>query len=221
MKKNLSKINELFINHQKKCTHNFCACKYIKLFTDKKSQLKEFDSPESFKNKIFYFIESILTKFNISDNCDLAYLLSEHIFLYRKNAIMSYSIIQTLIHYNYKKMDKYQLAKLYETLNIFIDHNIRERIKFINLQKFEKNPTNLIRINLEAGLKKFLNLLIQVKTVTKLMKLYCEGFQEIIKNKENFENSIHIKYYEFDNEIKSINSTLLNKSNTSLFICFK
>ena len=208
-KKNLSKINELFINHQKKCTHNFCACKYIKLFSDKKSQLKEFDSPESFKNKIFYFIESILTKFNISDNCDLAYLLSEHIFLYRKNAIMSYSIIQTLIHYNYKKMDKYQLAKLYETLNIFIDHNIRERIKFINLQKFEKNPTNLIRINLEAGLKKFLNLLIQVKTVTKLMKLYCEGFQEIIKNKQNFENSIHIKYYEFDNEIKSINSTLL------------
>ena len=70
----------------------------------------------------------------------------------------------------------------------------------------------LIFENREYEIKKYFKLLLKKNEAIKLMKNYSISFNEIIKYKQKYENSIQIKIDETDGEIKSINSDLITNS---------
>ena len=219
LKQNLSKILEIYHSHQKKCSHTRCGCKIIEI-SSKDNSMVISDDTENFIKKINYFIESILIKYNINNNMQVALLLSENVFLFRKQTQLAYSILQSSFHYNYKKLKLFELVTIYSNLNVYINFTINEKIKDINLEKYHSNFTNLQKIKSENDLKQYINLLVKRKSLIKLLKLYSEKFEELLKNKQNYENSIKIKFSEIDNEIVQINSNFLTDSFFMKFIDF-
>ena len=208
--KYLSKIYGFVIEHQKQCSNLNCGCKIIKL----KANINNGDKAvfiEDLVKQLNYYIETILIKFNFQHNFELSILLSEHFHLYKNNPIMSYSILQTLIHYNYENLSKAELITIYELMNKYIKYALFEKTRKINLEKFNRDTINLNKINKEMELKQYFNLIIKIKKVIKFMIYYSKEFISIVKHKDNYENSTIIKMDEEYNEIKYINSPYLSK----------
>ena len=208
--KYLSKVHLLFVEHKRQCTNFNCGCKIIKI----KNNLLKGDKMifiEDLNRKLIYFIESILIHYNFQNNFELSILLSEHFLSYKKNPIMSYSILQTLLHYNHHNLKKKHLITIYESMNKYINYFLREKTKKINTEKYEGTIYNLNKMIREAELKQNFNLLLKIKKAIKFMVYYSKKFINIIKHKENYENSTQIKIDEIYNEIKYINSPYLNK----------
>ena len=83
---------------------------------------------------------------------------------------MAYSVLQTLIHYNYKKLSSHQIIIIYGTMNKYIKYALNEKIEKINIDKFNGNKNELEAVNKENNLKQYFNLLLKIKKLTKLMK---------------------------------------------------
>ena len=133
---------------------------------------------------------------------------------------MAYSVLQTLIHYNYKKLSSHQIVIIYGTMNKYIKYALNEKIEKINIDKFNSNKNKLEEVNKENNLKQYFNLLLKIKKLTKLMKVYSLLFNEIIKYKQRYESSIQIELDERDGEIERINSGLLTNSFISELLKF-
>ena len=208
--KYLSKIYGFIIDHQKQCSNVNCACKIIKL----KANINKGDKAvftEDLLKKLNYYIETILINFNFQYNFELSILLSEHFYLYKNNPIMSYSILQTLIHYNYRNLSKKELITIYELMNKYIRCALFEKVRKINIEKDNRDTLNLNKINKEIELIQYFNLIIKIKKAIKFMIYYSKKFITIVKHKDNYENSTIIKMDEIYNEIKYINSPYLTK----------
>ena len=210
-------INYLY-DHQKYCQNKFCGCKIIKLASYNISDLNK--NLNDFKQQINYYIETILIKFDFNYDFEFAYLLSEHFFKVKNNPIMAYSVLQTLLHNNYKNLSIKELLFIYGELNKYINFSLKEKMNKRSIQKFSYNIKELIDENKEYELKQYFNFLIKIKKSIKLMKTYSLSFTEIIKFKKNYENSVLINLDESDGEILSINSTLLTHSFISNIISF-
>ena len=48
---------------------------------------------------------------------------------------MSYSILQTLLHYNYKNLSKIELINIYELMNQYIFNSLINKTKNIDISK--------------------------------------------------------------------------------------
>ena len=209
--KYLSKIFGYIIEHKQQCSNYNCGCKIIKI----KDNIKKDDKAvllDDLLKKLNYFIETILINFNYQNNFDLCILLSEHFHLYKKNPIMSYSILQTLLHYNYKNLNKNELITIYELMNKYIKYILLEKTKNLNLEKYLRDDISLNKMIKENELKQYFNLIIKIKKAIKYMINYSKKSIIIIKHKENYENSTNIKMDEIYNEIKYISSPYLNKN---------
>ena len=125
---------------------------------------------------------------------------------------MAYSVLQTLLHLNYKNLSTRELVLIYGTLNKYIKYTIKQKINDTNLEKFNNDKNKLIEDNKENELRQYFNILIKIKKITKLMKEYSLSFNIIIKYKQRYENSIQIELDERDGEIERINSSLLTNS---------
>ena len=194
-------------DHQEYCLNKYCGCKIIKLSSKTDSDLN--NSLKDLKQQINHFIETILIKFDFNYDFEYAYLLSEHFFLVKKNPIMAYSVLQTLLHNNYKNLTVRQLIFIYGKLNSYINYSLKVKLKKRNIQKFNYNLKILTEENKEYELKQYFNLLLTIKKITKLMKKYSFSFGEIVKYKQNYENSVVIDLDKSEGDIESINSSLL------------
>ena len=220
---NNNKIFIIMINylsdHQKYCQNKYCGCKIIKLASYNISDLNK--NLNDFKQQINHYIETILIKFDFNYDFEFAYLLSEHFFIVKNNPIIAYSVLQTLLHNNYKNLSIKELLFIYGELNKYINFSLKEKMNKRNIKKFSYNITKeLMDENKEYELKQYFNFLIKIKKSIKLMKDYSLSFTEIIKFKKNYENSVLINLDESDGEIISITSTLLTHSFISNIISF-
>ena len=217
LKEIINNNNRILVNiikylndHQEFCVNKFCGCKIIKLSSNNSLDINK--SLKDSKQQINHFIETILIKFDFNYNFDFAYLLSEHFFFVKKNPIMAYSVLQTLLHNNYKILSIKQLIFIYGTLNKYINYSLNVKLKKRNLQKINYNINNLSEENKENELKQYFNFLLTIKKITKLMKNYSFSFNEIMKYKQNYENSVMIDLGKSEGEIESIYSTLFTQS---------
>ena len=206
----LVKVLKFLYNHQNFCNNKHCGCKVIKITSCNESDI--YQNLNDYLKQINYYIESILIKFDFHTNYELSYLISEHLFLNKNNPILAYSVLQTLLHYNFQTLSTNELVFIYGTLNKYIKSILKEKINKINLEKFNNNTNELFEFNKETELKQYFNFLIKIKKITKLMKEYSISFNKIIKYKERYENSIQIDLDERDGEIDKINSSLLTNS---------
>ena len=211
-------ILKFLYNHQKFCNNKHCGCKIIKITSCKESDI--YLRLNDYLKQINYYIESILIKFDFHTNYELSYLISEHFFVNKNNPIMAYSVLQTLLHYNFHNLSTKELVFIYGTLNKYIKSILKGKINKVNLEKFNNNTNELFKCNKENELKQYFNILIKIKKITKLMKEYSISFNKIIKYKEIYENSIQIELDERDGEIYKINSSLLTNSFISELIHF-
>ena len=222
MENNYNKIFIIMINflsdHQKYCQNKFCGCKIIKLASYNLSDLNK--NLNDFKQQINHYIETILIKFDFNYDFEFAYLLSEHFFIVKNNPIMAYSVLQTLLHNNYKNLSIKELVFIYGELNKYINFSLKDKMNKRNIKKFNNNKKELMDENKEYELKQYFNFLIKIKKSVKLMKDYSLSFTEIIKFKKNYENSVLINLDESEGEILSISSTLLTRSFISNIISF-
>lgn len=222
MYNNYNKIFIIMINylsdHQKYCQNKFCGCKIIKLASYNLSDLNK--NLNDFKQQINHYIETILIKFDFNYDFEFAYLLSEHFFIVKNNPIMAYSVLQTLLHNNYKNLSIKELVFIYGELNKYINFSLKDKMNKRNIKKFNNNKKELMDENKEYELKQYFNFLIKIKKSVKLMKDYSLSFTEIIKFKKNYENSVLINLDESEGEILSISSTLLTRSFISNIISF-
>ena len=132
--KYLNKIRQYIIEHQKQCLNYNCACKIIKI-NNNKNKDKQISFIDDLKTKLNYYIESILINYNFQNNYELSILLSEHFNIYKNNPIMSYSILQTLLHYSYKNLSKIELINIYELMNQYILNSLINKTKNIDISK--------------------------------------------------------------------------------------
>ena len=205
--KYLSQINNLFIEHKKNCSNNNCACKLIML---KKIKINngQFSLEEMIK-KLNYFLESILIHYNYQNNYLLSLLLSEHFLIYKENPLMSYSILQTLLHSNYENLTQDQLIIIYECMTKYINIFIKSKLKKINIIKANGEKSKLKKINKEEELSNYFNLILKIKKAIKFLVKYSTEFLSILNHKDNYESSTLVKLDDVFNEIKYITSPYL------------
>ena len=216
--KYINKIVDYLNKHKKLCINQNCGCRIIKINNEIKIDKNNiFDNLVS---KINYYIESILIFYNYQNNFELSILLSEHFIIFKNNPIMSYSILQTLIHYNYKNLKKIQLITIYETMNNYINYFLKEKNIKINIEEFSRNEYNINLFNKENELKEYINLLFKINKADKYMINYSSMFLNIITHKDNYENSSIAKINELRNEIKRISSPYLNQKIIKILIKF-
>ena len=208
--KYLSKINGYIIEHQKQCSNYNCGCRIIISNNIKKPDNISFI--EDLKKKLNYYIQTILIHYNYQNNYELSILLSENFHLFQNNTIMSYSILQTLLHNHYKNLTRKEITIIYELMNKYIIFILKQKAKDINLEKYISDKSNLMKTIKELELRQYFNLIIKIKTAIKFMSSYSNQFVTIINHKDNYENSTFIKMDEIFNEIKYINSPYLNNN---------
>ena len=214
----LVNIIQFLYSHQKFCNNKHCGCKVIKITSCRENDI--YQRLNDYLKQINYYIESILIKFDFHSNYELSYLISEHFFVNKNNPVMAYSVLQTLLHYNFHNLSTKELVFIYGTLNKYIKSILKGKISKTNLEKFNNNTTELFKCYRENELKQYFNILIKIKKITKLMKEYSISFNKIIKYKEIYENSIQIDLDERDGEIDKINSSLLTNTFISELIHF-
>ena len=161
-------ILQFLYNHQKFCNNKHCGCKVIKITSYKENDI--YQKLNDYLKQINYYIESILIKFDFHSNYELSYLISEHFFVNKNNPVMAYSVLQTLLHYNFHNLSTKELVFIYGTLNKYIKSILNEKINKTNLEKFNNNTTELFKCYRENELKQYFNILIKIKKITKLMK---------------------------------------------------
>ena len=208
----LNKFIEFFIEHKNQCMNINCGCRIIKININTKI-IDKFVCEDNLIKKINYYIETILIKYNYHNNFELSILLSEHYYLFKENYKIAYSILQTLLHYNYKTLNQYKLILLYESMNKYINHILNDKVKKINLNKFTNITKCSEYLNKEIELKHYLYLILKIKKSIKYMVYYSKKFINLIKYKDNYENSNVVKLNEIINEIEYISSPYLNKKN--------
>ena len=208
--KYINKIGEYLRKHKEKCLNFSCGCKILEM-KNKIKNLDKIDFIDNFINKINYYIEYILICKNIHNSFELSLLLSEHCLIFKKNPIMSYSILQSLLHYNYMKLNKKQLLIIYEFMNKYIIYMLKQKIGKAHLEEYNRDALNINTIVKEIEINQYINVIIKIKKVIKYMVYYSTKFIKIITHKDNYENSTIAQINEIDNEIKDLSSPYLNK----------
>ena len=220
-KKNINYLIDIYgylIDHKKQCSNYHCGCKIIS--TKKSDEDDNMAFIEELVKKLNYYIESILVHYNYQNNFELSVLLSEHFYIYKNNPIMSYSILQTFLHYNYNILNSGKLCIIYELMNKYIKHTLLEKAHNINIEKYNNNEKSINKLVKEIELKQYINYLLKMKIANKYMISYSTKFIKIIQHKDNFEANITIKINEIYNEINYITASYLNKKIISDLILF-
>ena len=213
----INKKNKLFVkiikylyNHQQFCINKNCGCKIIKIVSSNENDIIK--NKDYFYQQVYYFLETILIKFNFISNFDIAFLLSEHYFLNKKNAIIAYSLLQTVLHNNYNNLSDRQLLIIYETLAKYINYTLKEKNIKSNKDLLNGDSKALSKTSREKELGNLIAPLIKHQKILKLMINYSGIFNEIIQNKQNYENYVIVKVNETNGEVENISSEIFTNS---------
>ena len=211
---NLRQIINVILLHQSKCHNNECKCRYINIFPKGKKYTKIYIN--NFMERINFILESIFVKIDYLKNYELTLLLAEHFYNYNNNPILSYSIIQTILYFHTESLQIDQVLILFTALHKYID-------KCNNILTYEKlnDPVNINQIILDDKQTKLYKSIYQnykyLIKVQKVIKKYAIDYLQVLKFKENMEETVEIVKDE-NNEILKIKSYYLSTKNLSNII---
>ena len=197
-------LNILFL-HQQNCSSQECKCKLLQLIPYGYNYDKNFVI--NLIERISFLIESSFVQLDYSKNYNLSILLSEHYFHSKHNPIMAYSIIQTVLNTSQKKLTIKQQKLLYE----LADKYNNGCSKVIN-EKLSSGANSLKTISLmqkEKNLTDSYFTLDRINKIKKKMLIYASKYIEMLRIKENIEESIKVIKDEETGEIKGIKSGYL------------
>ena len=199
-------LNILFL-HQQNCVSMECKCKLLQLVPYGKNYDKNFVN--NLTERISFLIESSFVQLDYSGDYHLSVLLSEHYFHSKNNPIMSFSIVQTILNHNQKKLGIKQQIILYELAEKYID-GCSKKIEDQLRSSFDSGSTKIISmIQKEKALIDSHMTLDRINKIRKKMLEYSSKYIEILKIKEGIEESIKVVKDEDSGEIKSIRSGYL------------
>ena len=207
-------IVNVIVLHKSKCNKNDCKCKYIRMFPRGKKYSKKYI--QSFLERIFFLFESTFVEVDYLNNYELALIMAEHYYYYKKNPVFAYSMLQTTLFFHTKSLEMNQILVLFSGLHKYINkcnnpldysgdqHGIG--IEKIYLQEKQAKIYKTIYFNYKY--------LIKVKRV---LKKYASDYLELLKFKENMEETVQINKDE-NNEIIKISSYYLSTKNLTNII---
>ena len=197
-------LNILFL-HQQNCSSMECKCKLLQLIPYGVNYDKNFII--NLIERISFLIETSFVQLDYSRNYDLSILLSEHYFHSKHNPIMAYSIIQTLLNSERKKIKIKQEKILYELADKYnngCSKQINEKLNSSN------NSIKIVSaIQREKTLTDSYFTLDKINKIKKKMLTYASKYVEILRIKESIEESVKITKDEESGEIKSIKCNYL------------
>ena len=126
---------------------------------------------------------------------------------------MAYSMVQTLLHFNYEKLKMMQLIQLYEVADKYIEVSLNMAELQLTKDLESGNKAGFNQILKENRFKDVFFMLQKIKKIKKIMYTYAQNEITIIKYKELIEESIKIHKDEETGEIKKITTAFLTTSN--------
>ena len=202
--------------HQDNCQNKYCSCKVI---TYAANDEKHIDKNIKYKKQqLIHFMDAIFIKLDFNHKYEFAYILSEHYYLFKKNYVMAYSILQTLLQNEHKNLSPIKIVSIYHSLEKYITSFMQSKIEKNNLYKYINDQSALAEEKKELELKKYFNPILKLKKITKLMIIYSSAKNEVIRYKQNFESSIKIDLDENDNEPSCIDSQIFDQDFISQMI---
>ena len=203
-------LNIIFL-HQAECHQMNCKCKIIQIIPYGEHYEKNF-IPNLIERSSF-LVESAFVQIDYSNDYDLTLLLCEHYCYFKDNPIMAYSMVQTLLHFNYEKLKLMQLIQLYEVADKYIEVSLLMAELQLTRDLESGNKAGFNQILKENRFKDIFFMLQKIKKIKKIMYTYAQNEITIIKYKELMEESIKIHKDEETGEIKKITTTFLTTSN--------
>jgi len=203
-------LNIIFL-HQAECQQMNCKCKIIQIIPYGDNYEKNF-IPNLIERSSF-LVESAFVQIDYSNDYDLTLLLCEHYCYFKDNPIMAYSMVQTLLHFNYEKLKMMQLIQLYEVADKYIEVSLTMAELQLTKDLETGNKAGFNQIIKENKFKEAFFMLQKIKKIKKIMYTYAQNEITIIKYKELIEESIKIHKDEETGEIKKITTAFLTTSN--------
>ena len=199
-------LNILFL-HQQNCISIECKCKLLQLVPYGNNYDKNFVN--NLTERISFLIESSFVQLDYTRDFHLSVLLSEHYFHSKNNPIMSYSIIQTFLISNQKKLSIKQQIILYELADKYYLGCAKKLESQLNSNFVIDSSKVISMIQKERGLIDSHMTLDRINKIRKKMLEYSSKYIEILKIKESIEESIKIKKDDDSGEIRYIKSSYL------------
>ena len=203
-------LNIIFL-HQAECHQMNCKCKIIQIIPYGENYEKNF-IPNLIERSSF-LVESAFVQIDYSNDYDLTLLLCEHYCYFKDNPIMAYSMVQTLLHFNYEKLKLMELIQLYEVADKYIEVSLTMAELQLTKDLEEGNKAGFNQILKENRFKEVFFMLQKIKKIKKIMYTYAQNEITMIKYKELIEESIKIHKDEETGEIKKITTSFLTTSN--------
>lgn len=203
-------LNIIFL-HQAECQQMNCKCKIIQIIPYGENYEKNF-IPNLIERSSF-LVESAFVQIDYSKDYDLTLLLCEHYCYFKDNPIMAYSMVQTLLHFNYEKLKMGELIQLYEVADKYIEVSLTMAELQLTRDLEMGNKAGFNQILKENKFKDIYFMLQKIKKIKKLMATYAQNEITIIKYKELIEESIKLHKDEDTGEIKKITTSFLTTEN--------
>ncbi len=203
-------LNIIFL-HQAECQQMNCKCKIIQIIPYGENYEKNF-IPNLIERSSF-LVESAFVQIDYSRDYDLTLLLCEHYCYFKDNPIMAYSMVQTLLHFNYEKLKMGELIQLYEVADKYIDVSLTMAELQLTKDLEMGNKAGFNQILKENKFKDIYFMLQKIKKIKKLMATYAQNEITIIKYKELIEESIKLHKDEDTGEIRRITTSFLTTEN--------
>ena len=203
-------LNIIFL-HQAECHQMNCKCKIIQIIPYGEHYEKNF-IPNLIERSSF-LVESAFVQIDYSNDYDLTLLLCEHYCYFKDNPIMAYSMVQTLLHFNYEKLKLGQLIQLYEVADKYIDVSLTMAEFQLTKDLESGNKAGFNQIIKENKFKEIYFMLQKIKKIKKIMYTYAQNEVTIIKYKELIEETIKMRKDEETGEIRKITTSFLTTSN--------
>ena len=203
-------LNIIFL-HQAECQQMNCKCKIIQIIPYGENYEKNF-IPNLIERSSF-LVESAFVQIDYSKDYDLTLLLCEHYCYFKDNPIMAYSMVQTLLHFNYEKLKLGELIQLYEVADKYIEVSLTMAELQLTRDLEMGNKAGFNQILKENKFKDIYFMLQKIKKIKKLMATYAQNEITIIKYKELIEESIKLHKDEDTGEIKKITTSFLTTEN--------
>ena len=197
-------LNILFL-HQQNCSSQECKCKLLQLIPYGYNYDKNFVI--NLIERISFLIESSFVQLDYSKNYNLSILLSEHYFHSKHNPIMAYSIIQTVLNTSQNKLTIRQQKLLYELADKY--NNGCSKVISEKLSSEQNSLKTISLMQKEKNLTDSYFTLDKINKIKKKMLIYSSKYIDVLRIKENIEESIKIVKDEETGEIKEIKSGYL------------
>ena len=197
----------IILLHYEKCHNKECKCKYIQVFPQGKKYIEKYIN--NFLERINFILESIFVELDYQKNYNLTLLLAEHYYNCKNNPLLSYSMIQTILHFHTKSLSINEILILFTALSKYI--NKCDNSKFETNKDLEKKISILKKVTLFKNIFNSYKYLIKSK---KVILKYAKDYLQLIKYKENMEETIQLVKDE-NNDIIRITSYFLTTKNLS------